>query len=84
MNIVNEPTSNDIVFLKDNMVLINNSNIEYSDVDDKVKGLPVIPDEYKPKIKIIKNFAAFILKLSSSSQVVSFTFSSFISFILIV
>ncbi len=26
---------------------------EYSDVDDKVKGLPVIPDEYKPTLKLI-------------------------------
>lgn len=26
---------------------------EYSDVDEKVKGLPVIPDEYKPTLKLI-------------------------------
>lgn len=26
---------------------------KYSEVDDLVKGLPVIPDEYKPKIKLI-------------------------------
>lgn len=28
---------------------------KYSDVDDMVKGLPVIPDEYKPKIKLINH-----------------------------
>ena len=26
---------------------------EYSEVDEKVKGLPVIPDEYKPTLKLI-------------------------------
>jgi len=26
---------------------------EYSKIDDKVKGLPVIPDEFKPKLKLI-------------------------------
>lgn len=26
---------------------------KYSEIDDLVKGLPVIPDEYKPKIKLI-------------------------------
>ena len=26
---------------------------EYSEVDKRVKGLPVIPDEYKPKLKLI-------------------------------
>ena len=26
---------------------------EYSDIDEKVKGLPVIPDEYKPTLKLI-------------------------------
>lgn len=28
---------------------------KYSDVDDMVKGLPEIPDEYKPKIKLINH-----------------------------
>ena len=28
-------------------------NIKYSEVDDLVKGLPEIPDEYKPLIKLI-------------------------------
>lgn len=26
---------------------------EYSDIDDRVKGLPVIPNEFKPKLKLI-------------------------------
>lgn len=26
---------------------------EYSEIDSKVKGLPIIPDEYKPKLKLI-------------------------------
>lgn len=28
---------------------------KYSEVDDMVKGLPIIPDEYKPLIKLINN-----------------------------
>ncbi|MDO5564999.1 MAG: 16S rRNA (cytosine(1402)-N(4))-methyltransferase RsmH [Eubacteriales bacterium] len=28
---------------------------KYSKIDDKVKGLPIIPDEFKPKIKLINN-----------------------------
>ena len=28
---------------------------KYSEVNEVVKGLPVIPDEYKPLIKIINN-----------------------------
>ncbi|MBQ9853956.1 MAG: 16S rRNA (cytosine(1402)-N(4))-methyltransferase RsmH [Bacilli bacterium] len=30
---------------------------EYSDIDPKVKGLPIIPDEYKPKLKLISKKA---------------------------
>ncbi len=30
---------------------------EYSEVDKKVKGLPIIPDEYKPKLKIVNRKA---------------------------
>lgn len=30
---------------------------EYSEIDKKVKGLPIIPDEYKPKLKIVNRKA---------------------------
>ena len=33
--------------------IVKNMFNKYSKVDDMVKGLPVIPDEYKPKIKLI-------------------------------
>ena len=33
--------------------IVKNIFNKYSKVDDMVKGLPVIPDEYKPKIKLI-------------------------------
>ncbi len=35
--------------------IVKNIFKKYSEVDDMVKGLPIIPDEYKPLIKIINN-----------------------------
>ena len=33
--------------------VVKNIFKKYSDIDEKVKGLPIIPDEYKPKSKLV-------------------------------
>ena len=42
----------------------------YSEVDDMVKGLPIIPDEYKPLIKLVNNkpITASIKELAENSR----------------
>ena len=35
--------------------IVKNIFRKYSEVDDMVKGLPFVPDEYKPIIKLINN-----------------------------